>query len=133
MTVQYSFDHAPSDMSYCANERKPLLNFSETQERASLINTDIEEDSMARKRKGQKGRKGKRSLKGIKRKGVRLNKGRIALRVAGYQGLQSLTASELVRFIPLSKLKAAAKKVLKKTGGKKRKAKRGKKRRSKKK
>ena len=68
-------------MSYGANERKPLLNFSETQERASLINTDIEEDSMARKRKGRKGRKGKRSLKGIKRKGVRLNKGRIALRV----------------------------------------------------
>ena len=76
-------------MSYGANERKLLLNFSETQERASLINTDIEEDSMARKRKGRKGRKGKRSLKGIKRKGVRLNKGRIALRVAGYQGLQS--------------------------------------------
>ena len=120
-------------MSYGANERKPLLNFLETQARASLINTEIEEDSMARKRKGRKARKGKRSLKGIKRKGVRLNKGRIALRVAGYQGLQSLTASELVRFIPLSKLKAAAKKVLKKTGGKKRKAKRGKKRRSKKK
>jgi hypothetical protein len=34
-----------------------------------------------------------------------------------------LSASELVQFIPLSKLKAAAEKVLKNTGGKKRKTK----------
>ena len=44
-------------MSHGANERKPLLNFSETQERASLIDTDFEEDSMARKRKGRKDKK----------------------------------------------------------------------------
>jgi hypothetical protein len=103
-------------MSHGANERKPLLNFSETQERASLIDTDFEEDSMARKRKGRKSKKGKRVLVGIKRKGVKLNKGRLKIRVAGYQGVQSLTASELVRHIPLSKLRAAAKKVLKRSG-----------------
>lgn len=131
MKIQSRFNHATSDMSHGANERKPLLNFSETQERASLIDTDFEEDSMARKRKGRKSKKGKRVLVGIKRKGVKLNKGRLKIRVAGYQGVQSLTASELVRFIPLSKLKAAAKKVL--GGSKTRKTKRGKKRRSKKK
>jgi len=109
-------------MSHGANERTPLLNFSETQERASLINTDFEEDSMAKKGR-KKGKGKKRVYGGFKRKGVKLNKGKIKLKVAGFQGLQSLSASELIRFIPLSKLKAAAKRVLKKTGGKIRKVK----------
>lgn len=123
---QSSVNHAQSDMSYFSNERKPLLNFSETQERASLIDTDFEEESMSpRKRTGRKRRGRKSSGKGDKRKGIRLNKGKIRIRLPGYEGLQFVTASELVRHIPLSKLKAAAKKVLRKAGvSKKRKGKR---------
>jgi len=114
-------------MSYGSEERKPLLNFSETQERASLFKTKFSDDDQdedqddvdnkddesmpSRKRKGGKRKKG-----GINRKGFRLKKGRIGIRVAGYKGLQSVTASDLVRYVPLSKLKVAAKKFLNVTG-----------------
>ena len=46
---------------------------------------------------------------------VRVVKGRVRLRVAGYQGLQSLSPSQLVKFIAASKLRLAAKQVLKRT------------------
>jgi hypothetical protein len=52
-------------------------------------------------------------------KGIKFSKGRLALRLAGYSGVQRLAPSQLVRFIPLSKLKQAARKVLSRTGGKK--------------
>lgn len=42
--------------------------------------------------------------------------GRVALRVGGYQGIQTLRASQLVPHLPLNKLKLAAKKVLTKIG-----------------
>ena len=116
-----------NDMSHGSEERKPLLNYSDTLERASLIDTDIEEDSMPRRRKSSRAGGRRRKLGGSKRKGVRVNKGRIGLRVAGYQGLQHLSASELIRYVPLSKLRVAAKKVLNRSG-KKRTKRKGKKR-----
>jgi hypothetical protein len=110
-------------MSYGSEENKLLLNYSDTLERATLVNpnqnNDEDEDSMPSRRRGRKGSKGGRRRKtggSSKRRGVRVNKGRLGIRVAGYQGVQSLTASELVRHIPLSKLRAAAKKVLKRSG-----------------
>ena len=45
---------------------------------------------------------------------VRVVKGRVQLRVAGYNGVQSLASSHLVRHIPSSKLRLAAKKLLRK-------------------
>ena len=105
-------------MSHGAEERTLLLNYSDTLERATLLDqkdNDDDNNSMPSRRK-QKGNKAKGNLS--KRRGVRVNKGRLGLRVAGYQGVQHLTASELVRHIPLSKLKAAAKKVLKRSGAK---------------
>jgi hypothetical protein len=102
-------------MVYGFNSDQPLLKFSENDERASFIE-DQEDTSMSRNknRKGKKG--GKTTLKGTK--GLKFSKGRLALRLSGF-GLQKLGASELVKFIPLSKLKQAAKKVLREKGTKK--------------
>ena len=43
---------------------------------------------------------------------VRLVKGKVALRIRGYPGVTKLGASQLVKFVPLNKLKAAAKRAL---------------------
>ena len=111
-------------MSYDVLEKKPLLNFSESQERASLIDTDLESMSPRRRRR----------VGGSKRKKVRVSHGRIGLKISGFKGIQHLTASELVRHIPVSKLRAAGKKVLKRSGRKIRKGrkKRGRKQRGRK-
>lgn len=73
-------------------------------------------------------------------KKVRIVSGRVKLRVTGYPGVQTLVPSHLVKHIAVTKLRAAAKKVLKDQGkapsraGKKRKgAKKGKKRSAKRK
>ena len=90
---------------------KPLLHYSEDLERASLI--DDSEISMPPRRR-RSGRKRKTVRKGKKR-GVRVTKGKINLKVAGY-GNHHFSASQLVPFIPLSKLRVAAKRVLSKSG-----------------
>jgi hypothetical protein len=106
-------------MNYGESSEEPLLRYSEDCERASFIDDEEdEEDSMPRKRGARKGRKKARKSKSRKvkqAKGVRFVKGRVALRVAGL-GVQRLGASELVRYIPLSKLKTAAKKFLQSKG-----------------
>jgi hypothetical protein len=110
-------------MSYGFNERKqPLIHYSETQERASLYDPDFEgmpprRALRATRKLKKRGSRKKAHLKPTR--GVRFTKGKISLRIAGYSGLQKLGASELVRFIPLSKLKAAAKKVLRNSGTRK--------------
>ena len=71
---------------------------------------------MSCRKGGKRKNSGKKQLKGTK--GLKFSKGRLALRLAGF-GLQKLGASELVKFIPLSKLKQAAKKVLRGKGTKK--------------
>lgn len=48
-------------------------------------------------------------------KRVRIVNGRIRLRVSGFPGIQSLSPAHLVKYIPVSKLRLAAKKVLKLT------------------
>lgn len=105
-------------MSYGISERKPLLNFSDTHERATLVDLDSDSDSMPSKRKSYK-RKGSRKTPRKGLKGVRVTKGKISLKVTGYSGIQKLGASELIHYIPLSKLKVAAKKVLRRSGAKK--------------
>ena len=106
-------------MTYNLSERKPLLHYSEEEERANFFDTDNLDSSMPRKKRSGKTRKAKgRSVaKGFK--GIKFSKGRLSLRIGGYSGIQRLAPSQLVRFIPLSKLKQAARKVLQKSGGKK--------------
>jgi hypothetical protein len=95
---------------------QPLLKYSENEERASFIEDTVNNTSMSCRKGGKRKNSGKKQLKGTK--GLKFSKGRLALRLAGF-GLQKLGASELVKFIPLSKLKQAAKKVLRGKGTKK--------------
>ena len=105
-------------MSNVFFEKKPLLNFSESEERASFIDTESHSMPSRRKRVGVS-----------KRRKVRVGKGRIKLRVAGFRGVQNLSPSALVKKIPISVLKRAAKKVLKNNGHNWRKSRKGRKRR----
>src|SRR6266404_2419844 len=97
------------------NRSSIILEKNKISTRASVI-----PDSMPhRRRRTRKTKKRKTS----KRRagptgGHRLVKGRISLRVAGFKGVQRLGASQLCRFVPLNKLKAAAKKILRGTGKK---------------
>lgn len=56
--------------------------------------------------------------KGRGAKKPRLVKGRVNLRVSGYSGIQKISPSALIRYIPSTKIKLAAKRVLLKTKGK---------------
>ena len=110
-------------MSYGFENQKSFLNFSNNQERAVLIDNDFD-TPMARSKKTSK-RKSRKGTKKVKyTKGLKITKGRINLRVAGYTGLQKVAASDLIRFISLGKLRVAAKKVLKRSGKKTNKKKR---------
>ena len=106
-------------MTYNLTERKPLLHYSDQEERATFFDSDLLDSSMPRRKKSgnKKKYKGKSASRGLK--GVKFSKGRLALRIGGYSGVQRLAPSQLVRFIPLSKLKQAARKVLQRSGGKK--------------
>jgi hypothetical protein len=96
---------------------QPLAKYSEDLERASFFDepntTDQDlasEDSMPRK--GSKSRKGKK----VKTtRGLKFSTGRVVLRIPGY-GLQKLAPADLIRFIPILKLRLAGKKVLRSKG-----------------
>jgi hypothetical protein len=104
-----------------SGQEEPLLKYSADCERASFLDDDSDqnENSMPKKRRGVKRRKGKRRVKRAKTvkgaKGVRLSKGKVSIRLAGL-GVKKLGASQLVKFISLSKLKTAAKKFLSSQG-----------------
>jgi hypothetical protein len=93
-------------------KEKTLLNFSTTEERASLFEGDRELfDSPRQKKKTQQ----HKSLK----KGINLKNGQLNFRIVGYQGTHNISVLDLVHYIPFSRLKAAAKKFLKHSGIKK--------------
>jgi hypothetical protein len=102
--------------------KKPLLSFSSNNDRALIVSeTAVSEtkgaqatNSMPKRKRTATSRKGKRG-----KATVRLVKGRLSIRVAGYPGYQRLAPSQLVRYIPLTKLKQAAKRVLSTSGIKK--------------
>lgn len=111
-----------SSLSSSSTSTKPLLSFSTNTDRAFIVSAPsasatgsatiaTAETSMTKRRTARKrtaaSRRGRR-LKGS----VRLTKGRLSLRVAGYPGYHRIAASQLVRYVPLAKLKQAAKRVL---------------------
>ena len=63
-----------------------------------------------RKRSRSTAKKGRRRKSRVTK--VRVVKGKVALRVGGFPGVQHVGASQLVRFVPLNKLRTAAKRVL---------------------
>jgi cyanate permease len=91
--------------------RKPLLRF-ETSERAQLIASSMP-SSAAGKRKRKPGKKNLASSNKPK-----VVKGKVALRVAGYSGLQKIAPSTLIPFLPATKLRQAAKRALSASGKK---------------
>ena len=96
--------------------KKPLLQYSENEERATLIDDGDGYLPMAPRKKKSGKKKG--SKKG-KKKGIRVTKGKISIKVPGYSGGQKFSASEILPFIAVSKVKAAAKRILSKSGKKK--------------
>lgn len=108
-------------MSYHFPQEKPLLNYSDTLERATLVDYDDndDDDSMPRIAKRRRKSRQKRGRK------IKTTKGRISLKIKGYSGKTSFSAAQLLPFIPLNKIKIAAKKVLRRTvAGKSKKIKR---------
>jgi hypothetical protein len=108
-----------------SSNKSPLICFSNSQERAGLIRQNTSATAtvgLARKTKvfdsmPPRRRRTARGHSRVKRtKGVRLVKGRVALRVAGHKGLAKFSCSQLVRFVPLKNLKSAAHKVLRSLG-----------------
>jgi len=112
--------------------RAPLLAFSNRQERARVIGSSFAENPMpSRTKRSTRRRKGgPKKIKGAK--GVRIVKGRLSLKVAGFAGTHKIAPSQLIRLFPLTKIKAVAKKFLTASGaGKKSKRKTSKKARKK--
>jgi len=95
-------------------EKEILLPFSLTEERASFIeDQDSETESIFFPRQ-----KNKTNFKSVK-KALNIKNGQISFHIVGYPGIQNISASDLVHYIPFSRLKAAAKKFLKHSGIKK--------------
>ena len=87
---------------------KPLLKFSSSDERATLLPLNIE---FTPKRKTKRAfNKSKKTV--FKSNKIKVVKGTVALRIPGYRGVQYLPVSELL--LPQYKLKLAVQKVLSK-------------------
>ena len=81
-------------------QKKPLVRF-ETSDRAQLVSGSMPSRKRSR---GQK----RRTTKGK----PRIVHGRLSLKVAGYSGYQRISPSALIPYLPVTKLRAAAKRAL---------------------
>jgi len=91
-----------------------LVDF-ENSEKCEILNSPSEElDQMPKRRRAptRKGKKRSRRVGATRRSKVRIVNGRVGLKVAGFKGLNYIPASQLVRLMPVSKLRLAAKKIL---------------------
>ena len=88
--------------------KRPFVEFSPHLDRANLMSSGIA--ATGRKRSRSTARKGRKRRSRVTK--VRVVKGKVALRVGGFPGVQHVGASQLVRFVPLNKLRTAAKRVL---------------------
>ncbi len=99
-----------------------MLKFSTTEERATISDIKFKPEvssslsSLKKKKKKSSQTVDKKKFK----RGLQVKEGQIALHIAGYPGIQVLSATELIHCIPINKIKVAAEKFLKRTGVKKR-------------
>jgi len=104
-----------------ASSQRPLVEFSpRSQDRANLMSigsssgSSLSSGQRRRRRRtntlGKLSRKGRRKRTRVSK--IRVVKGRVALRVSGRPGVQHIGAGQLVRFVPINKLRAAAQRVL---------------------
>jgi len=95
--------------------RRPLVSFERSAEGEGRKRASLEETSAPRRVSMPpltRSRATSSKRKKTASKKIRLVKGRIRLRVSGYDGVQSISPAQLVRFIPVSQIRVAAKKVL---------------------
>jgi len=125
---QQQQQHQPTSLSNRTSA--PLVEFSTRENRASLMSlgglgsTSSSLSGRSRRRRRRTQRRSRLSATGgvsrrrrrVRTTRVRIVKGKVALRVSGFPNVQRLGASQLVRFVPLNKLRAAAKKVLGRSG-----------------
>jgi hypothetical protein len=102
-------------------EKKLLLNFSTTEDRATLLNSpDSEEEEEEEKKQDNNNTllslKQKYINKQVSKKKFQVKNGHIVVHIAGYPGVQSIHISDIIHCIPFAKLKVAAKKFLKRSG-----------------
>lgn len=114
---------------------RPILRF-ESHEKAQVVANSatsnpvhvsrIVKDTTSMKRKGGIRRRRSTSKRRTTKRGTRVGrgkprvvKGRVQVRVAGYSGVQKLAPSTLIPFLPVTKIKAAAKRALAATGKRK--------------
>ncbi len=92
-------------MNFNTRTRKLLVQYSNPSRATLLPSTFAPSSSMPRARQQRR-----RRAKTVKRAKVRVVKGHLTLKVAGYPGLHRFGASQLIQFVPLNKIKVAAKK-----------------------
>ena len=103
-------------------EKKLLLNFSTTEDRATLLNSPDFEEEEEEEEKEQDNNNTLLSLKQkyinkqVSKKKFQVKNGHIVVHIAGYPGVQSIHISDIIHCIPFAKLKVAAKKFLKRSG-----------------
>lgn len=97
-------------------ENKLILNFSHTEDRASLLNSPPDSEKEEEEDKAFLSFQRKYKNKKVSQKKFQVKNGQIAFHIAGYPGVQIINISELIHFIPFAKLKVAAKKFLKRSG-----------------
>lgn len=106
------------------------MPFSNSESRANLMSFGGPQATRRRRSNSKSHKRRRPSSSGNRRRGrqsktrvtkIRLVNGKVALRIKGYPGVQKVGASQLVRFVPINKLKVAAKRVLGNSGVKKKK------------
>ncbi len=104
-------------MNYSSQQRKPPLVRYSTQNRAVLLSASNSMPKTRRARAALRPRR-KRSAATAKRGGnkVRIVKGRVVVKVGGFPGTHRFGAGQLIRFVPLNKIKLAAKRILGSSG-----------------
>ncbi len=97
-----------------------MLNFSTTEDRATLLNSPDSEEEEEEKEEDNNNTllslKRKYINKKVSKKKFQVKNGHIVFHIAGYPGVQSINISDLIHCIPFAKLKVAAKKFLKRSG-----------------
>ena len=104
--------------------KQPFVEFSPNEDRANLMSMSgtlaprrKRSRSTLRRKSRAPGRRRRTKRTKTRVTKVRVVNGKVSLRIGGFPGVQRVGASQLVRFVPLNKLRTAAKRVLGASGG----------------
>jgi hypothetical protein len=107
------------------SQRKPLVRY-DTQSRAHLVAEPEATSAETKTSKSMPRRTAKRRTGGKGK--LRVVKGKVNVRVAGYLGVQKLAPSKLIPYLPTAKVRQAAKRALVASGNKPRRKRTGRRR-----